>query len=135
MSSGEIHYFDESAVRNFIANNNHEDQTPNQSATEINDYIGEIVAILDDNHNLIIRDASFLRNMMCPSEFPYWTAAEYAELNGRKVPIILRHCREKRIPGAINVGSSWFIPKGTVYPKDQRAGRDMSKRDYKAKKV
>lgn len=134
-SSGQVKYFDDTNIGAFLSHYDESIKNLEDGVSEnFEDYYGNTVAILDSNRDLIIKDASLLRCVAYPSEFPYYTASEYAELNERKTAIVLRHCREGRIPGVVHIGSLWLIPKGTPYPKDNRAGRDMSKRDYHVKR-
>ncbi len=88
-----------------------------------------IVTLQDDN-TLEIHNANFLRRLMFPNEFPYLTPDEFAEKNKRQGRIVRRLCTEGRIEGAVHIGQTWFIPRFAEYPKDKRAGRDMSKRVY-----
>lgn len=99
----------------------------------LNQYEGEVIATLDNNYNLIIHNISFLRELV-PEEFPYYySPSEFADKINRSHGIVLRWCREHRLPGAFQKGTYWYIPKDAPYPEDRRAGRDMSKRDYKKK--
>lgn len=89
---------------------------------------GEMLISLSDDNKLIIYNTAFFCELMHEYEFPYYTAEEYAQKHNRNSTLVRKLCREGRLSGAIQVGSSWLIPKDTLYPRDGRAGRDMSKR-------
>ncbi len=134
-STGEIKYFNEATIGTFISRYDTLEDLEDKPLPKIfEQYDGTTVAILESNRELIVKDASILRCIEYPSEFPYYTVAEYADKHDRKGSIVLRYCKEKRFPGVITIGSRWLIPKNAPYPKDNRAGRDMSKRDYHVKK-
>ena len=57
---------------------------------------------------------------MSNKETKYLTTMEYAELHGKQDSIVRRICRAGRIPGAIQKGKSWLIPKNAPYPTDER---------------
>lgn len=95
---------------------------------------GVQLATLHDDNTLEIHDASFMKKIMYPKEFPYYTPDEFAQKHNRQGRIVRRLCNDGRIEGAIQVGQTWFIPRFAEYPSDQRAGRDMSKRYTRAHK-
>lgn len=90
-------------------------------------YHGEPILALDDNSHLIVYNANFLREIFF-DEKAYLKIQAYADKIGKSRIRILQLCKEGRIPGAIQRGTKWYIPKDAPYPDDARAGRDMSKR-------
>ena len=107
----------------------HADQLTKKNAAEqpvgkviaITQNTGDTLAYVDDEFNLVITDLPFYRSVMeKPTE--YLTAEEYGELHGKKRGIIMRLCRERRLPGTIKKGDIWLIPKDCPYPKDARLG-------------
>jgi len=90
------------------------------------DYDGETLAVVNDDGELIIKNADFLRSVLFQNEINYVTAPEYAEMHGKKRSIVMRHCREDRIPGATQVGTTWIIPENAPYPPDTRGYKKKS---------
>ena len=88
---------------------------------------GELLASLNDKKELTLYSATFLNDIFF-DESAYVSVQEYAEIHGKKRAIVSRLCNDGRIPGAVRKGTKWYIPKNATYPKDCRAGRDMSKR-------
>lgn len=80
-----------------------------------------VLFFIDDTDRLIIQDIPFFRDLY-DQTVEYLTVDEYAELHGKQRSIIVRICREGRLPGAEKKGKSWLIPKDTPYPKDGRFG-------------
>ena len=59
----------------------------------------------------------------------YISTAEQAKIwniSQRRVSIL---CKQGRIEGAVMVGNTWLIPKGTPKPVDARRKQDEEKRD------
>lgn len=94
---------------------------------------GELLATLNDQKELTLYTAAFLNDIFF-DESAYVSIQEYADMHGKKRAIVSRLCNDGRISGAIRKGTKWYIPKDAPYPKDCRAGRDMSKR-YAHKKA
>lgn len=91
---------------------------------------GQVLVSVDNENHLVIHSIPFLRKLMAPVESTFLSINEYANLHGRSRAIVSKLCRNGRIEGAIQKGATWLIPKYAPYPRDNRAGRDMSKRDY-----
>lgn len=88
---------------------------------------GDILASVGYDQTLTLYDSAFLGEIFF-DESAYEGIQEFAVRHGKKRSIISRLCNNGRIPGAIQKGTKWYIPKNAEYPKDCRAGRDMSKR-------
>ena len=88
---------------------------------------GELLASLNDKKELTIYSSAFLGDIFF-NESAYVSIQEYADMHEKKRAIISRLCNDGRLPGAVRKGTKWYIPKNAPYPKDCRAGRDMSKR-------
>ena len=89
--------------------------------------MGEYLASVNNDHTLTFYNSSLLNDIFF-DESAYIGVQEYAEMHGKKRAIVSRLCNDGRISGAIRKGTKWYIPKNAPYPKDCRAGRDMSKR-------
>lgn len=87
----------------------------------------EHIASINDDNTLTLYSSAFLSDIFF-DESAYVSVQEYAEIHGKKRAIVSRLCNDGRIPGAVRKGTKWYIPKNATYPKDCRAGRDMSKR-------
>lgn len=109
------------------------------TAEDTNSYVEDLVdtfqgsplVTMSDDRILSFHDVAFLRLLATPTEFPYLTIDEYAAKHNKKRSIVYKRCtdEEKRKElGAVQSGSTWYIPKYTPYPKDGRAGRKMPKR-------
>ena len=124
--TGNVLTLDESGIRDFFLNaDRYLEDNLNTSLNipilgrSLN--IGDTLAYIDNERKLVIVDLPFFKSIMSkPVEL--LTAEEYAELHGKKRPIILRYLRERRLPGAIKKGEVWLIPKDCPYPKDPRIG-------------
>ena len=87
---------------------------------KMEEYSGKTVAIVDANGDLSIKDPAAFRSIMDGAAVEYMTVAEYAALHGKQVAIVRRMCQNERIPGTIQKGKTWLIPKGSPYPSDNR---------------
>lgn len=84
---------------------------------------GEVVAQIEDDGRLTVFSSKLFNTLFLPDDTKYLTTKEYAEKFGKTRSLVLRHCREQRIPGAIQKGSTWLIPEEAPYPQDGRVGR------------
>ena len=136
LANGKYKLLDKYTVKHFLLNY---DETASKEPLHdelpevFDDYCGELVASLDENMSLIIHSPELFRYIMMfdANDCPYYTLQQYAELHEHNDSVIRKLCLAGRIPGALQIGHGWLIPKGTPYPKDMRAGRDMSKRRKK----
>ena len=85
-------------------------------------YGGTCIAHVSENNTITILNGALFRKIMSAST-PYLTTSEYAEKVGKQRAIVIRMCRNGRIPGAIQKGSTWLIPEGAPYPDDARVGK------------
>ena len=94
------------------------------------DLEGQLIASLNEQADLVVHSPELFRELMIPDElsFPYDSLSEFAEKHSRTDSNVRKLCRAGRIPGAVLIGSMWFIPKNADYPDDNRAGRIMPKR-------
>lgn len=76
----------------------------NDNTTVLSENDPAVLFYIDDTNRLIIQDILFFRNL-CNQSVEYLTVDEYAELHGKKRSIIVRICREGRLPGAKRRGS------------------------------
>ena len=90
----------------------------NRFGINMEDVPGETLAYIW--HDMLhIQDSSAfnsLLSMVNPNE--YISVSDYAKKNERSVSRIKKLCSENRIPGAIQMGGQWFIPKKASYPVD-----------------
>ena len=87
------------------------------------EYDGETLAIVNDDNELVIKSADFLRAAVSYVRSKVITSLEYAEKHDRPRSLILRLCREDRLAGAYRSGTTWLIPEDTPYPEDARIGK------------
>ena len=83
---------------------------------------GELLAEVDEHGYLVINHSSLIRECFSCHNFPYLTTEEYAAKHNRKQSIVLRHCRDGRLEGALQKNTVWLIPSDTPYPADARVG-------------
>lgn len=130
LANGEIKIISPSDVGAYVLN--FDSFNLSGSATKLGEsmferYNGEPLLALDDSFHLIVYNASFLREIFFDEE-AYLKIQAYADKIGKSRIRVFQLCKEGRIPGAIQRGTKWYIPKDAPYPEDARAGRDMSKR-------
>lgn len=130
LSTGEIKIISYEEVGAYVLNfDSFESSGPASTLAEqmFDRYRGEPLLALDDSSHLIVYNANFLREIFF-DENAYLKIQAYADMIGKSRIRVLQLCKEGRIPGAIQRGTKWYIPKDAQYPDDARAGRDMSKR-------
>lgn len=101
----------------------------NEFNQDMSKHSGITLAYVDDEYNLVVLSNTVFSKIINTTKMI--SANEYADLHGKGKAIVKRLCLEGRIPGAQKHSTGWLIPKDAPYPKDQRAGRDMSKRNHK----
>ena len=90
------------------------------------DYNGETILQLRDDNVLEINDIEFLRKLIVPNEFPYYTIKEFCAETGKGRAIVNRMCQDGRIEGAVFVGDVWYIPKTSKYPARKNAANKVN---------
>ena len=129
LHTGEIKILTMLDVKYFLStfdNETHYKKKPTQaplSQEEMKEYEGETLAIVKDDGHLSFSDSTLLKDLLLPEFCPYLTSIEYADKHGKKRNIVMRLCREGRLPGAVQKGSTWLIPFDTPYPDDARVGK------------
>ena len=84
--------------------------------------IYEVMAYLGEKRQLCIYTPELMQLVFSAQFFSYITAEEFAEKYNRKRAIVQRFCKDGRIEGTIQVGSTWLIPEDAEYPADARVG-------------
>lgn len=96
-----------------------------ESCPEMAAYPGQTIAVIADNHSLIVNDfAPFLPLLKYEGNSQkYITTTEFAKRHNKSVEIVKVFCRSNRIPGAKKVGRAWLIPEDAQYPVDEASRR------------
>ena len=87
------------------------------------DLDGETIAYINDDYELCIVNDKLFAEILTYNKFNFISVKEYALKHDKSESIIKRHCREERIKGVVNIGSTWLIPDDAEYPLDTRVGR------------
>lgn len=86
----------------------------------LENYEGDLLLSVNEDGVLEIHDPVFFRDLINPDEFPYFTTQEFADKYEKQRSLIIRLCNANRIQGAVQVGTTWYIPKTSTYPPDNR---------------
>ena len=132
-SDGSISYCTEDNLYDFLRNFKHSGRFYGSDGTwktpltpDMMIYPGETCAVISDDLNLLIMDFSpfdqFLSEKL--NKRNYISAAEYGAKHNRSAEIIKLYCRDGRIPGAKQVGSTWVVPEDAEYPIAPHRRRD-----------
>lgn len=81
---------------------------------------GTTVAVVNDNNTLTVFDSEWFQKILSSNLDSLLTAQQYAQLHNKQSAIIRRLCLQGQLPGAILMGSTWFIPRDTPYPPNSR---------------
>lgn len=84
------------------------------------EFRGETVAYVTDAGELCMLESRCVRDFLQPPATEWLSVNDYAELHSRSVTLVRRLCRTGRIPGTLNIGTTWIIPKDAPYPADER---------------
>jgi len=127
LSTGEIRILTIDKAKEFLLNfdrNDYYSGTGNWDYDiSIEDYKGDTIAFVDNEHVLRVPRAEKYREIMEQNESEFLTVVEYAALHGKQPAIVRRLCQNGRIVGAILKGKTWLIPKTSLYPEDDRIRR------------
>lgn len=107
-------------IKNYDSNEYISDVNKWSYEITMGEFEGETIAIVDQDGRLIIEHPKFFRYILTAPPINYLTINEYAEKYNKARGIIARFCRDGRLEGAINKGSSWLIPEDAPYPEDTR---------------
>lgn len=98
----------------------------NATISDMEKYIGQTVAIVDDNMSLVVYDESVFK-CLCNTDVEYISVTEYANLHKKSRAMVKQLCSQGRLPGIQKHSTGWLIPSNTPYPK--RKKREVKPRE------
>ena len=122
-ASGETKTITMAEAREYFANFETLDPTPTTIEALVDaleNYKGDLLLLINTNGVLEVHDPVFFRDLMNPDVFPYYTTQEFADKESKARSLIIRLCKAGRIQGAVQIGQTWYIPKTSPYPHDNR---------------
>ena len=123
---GHVRPLDKEGVRDFLLTFDSEEHYHLRTGDVFDANTHKALAYVDLHSHLIISDPSLIKIITTPP-VNYNTVSEYAEKHGKQRSILCRHCREGRIPGAIQQEQRWLIPEDAPYPELDKKGRKAHK--------
>ena len=122
-ASGETKTITMAEAREYFANYETLDPIPTTIEALVDaleNYKGDLLLLVNTHGVLEVHNPIFFRELMNPNEFPYYTTQEFADKYEKARSLIIRLCKAERIQGAVQVGQTWYIPKTSPYPHDNR---------------